>query len=104
MITSDTWYPSWASDGNLYSPWTDGKVRDLQSNSAGKDATTGIATLIGDDPMNLTIVNEALFNKIPLYPYESRYPCGSLVYDGIWYYRDLLPLRRSGNQKGKHNL
>ncbi|MHC4362571.1 MAG: hypothetical protein ACYSTZ_07075, partial [Planctomycetota bacterium] len=22
----DTWYPSWASDGNLYSPWTDGKT------------------------------------------------------------------------------
>ena len=21
----DTWYPCWASDGNLYSPWTDGK-------------------------------------------------------------------------------
>jgi len=21
---ADTWYPSWASDGNLYSPWTDG--------------------------------------------------------------------------------
>ena len=20
---ADTWYPSWASDGNLYSPWTD---------------------------------------------------------------------------------
>ena len=84
-ITSDTWYPSWASDGNLYSPWTDGKVRDLQSNSAGKDATTGIATLTGDDPMNLTIVNEAVYKSDP-YPYESRYPCGSLVYDGIWYY------------------
>ncbi|MGB2864937.1 MAG: hypothetical protein WBC05_16540, partial [Sedimentisphaerales bacterium] len=21
---ADTWYPSWASDDNLYSPWTDG--------------------------------------------------------------------------------
>jgi hypothetical protein len=21
---ADTWYPSWAADGNLYSPWTDG--------------------------------------------------------------------------------
>ena len=20
----DTWYPTWAEDGNLYSPWTDG--------------------------------------------------------------------------------
>ncbi len=23
---ADTWYPSWAADGNLYSPWTDGVV------------------------------------------------------------------------------
>ncbi len=23
---ADTWYPSWASDGNLYSPWTDGSA------------------------------------------------------------------------------
>lgn len=25
---ADTWYPSWASDGNLYSPWTDGSIGD----------------------------------------------------------------------------
>jgi hypothetical protein len=23
---ADTWYPSWAADGNLYSPWTDGPM------------------------------------------------------------------------------
>ena len=23
-MIGDTWYPSWAADGNLYSPWTDG--------------------------------------------------------------------------------
>ncbi len=23
---ADTWYPSWAADGNLYSPWTDGPL------------------------------------------------------------------------------
>ena len=23
---ADTWYPSWASDDNMYSPWTDGSV------------------------------------------------------------------------------
>ncbi len=22
--TADTWYPTWAEDGNLYSPYTDG--------------------------------------------------------------------------------
>jgi len=26
---ADTWYPSWAADGNLYSPWTDGEVNGI---------------------------------------------------------------------------
>src|ERR1035437_2116376 len=46
---ADTWYLSWGSDGNLYSPWTDGNVNGLESNSAGKNATTGFAKIIGDD-------------------------------------------------------
>jgi hypothetical protein len=25
---ADTWYPSWANDGNLYSPWPDGKEQE----------------------------------------------------------------------------
>jgi len=25
---ADTWYPSWASDGAMYSPWTDGRARN----------------------------------------------------------------------------
>ncbi len=32
----DTWYPSWAADGNLYSPWADGLVNGLRSRSEGK--------------------------------------------------------------------
>lgn len=24
--SADTWYPTWSSDGNLYTPWTDGSV------------------------------------------------------------------------------
>ncbi|MCX7872035.1 MAG: hypothetical protein N2487_01975, partial [Verrucomicrobiae bacterium] len=32
---ADTWYPCWASDDNLYSPWTDGSVNGLNSNSSG---------------------------------------------------------------------
>ena len=30
---ADTWYPSWAADGNLYSPWTDGQVHGEGSSS-----------------------------------------------------------------------
>jgi hypothetical protein len=31
----DTWYPCWASDGNLYSPWTDGTINGIKSWSSG---------------------------------------------------------------------
>ena len=33
----DTWYPSWASDGNLYSPWTDGKTDGIVSVSGREE-------------------------------------------------------------------
>ena len=82
---ADTWYPSWAADGNLYSPWTDGNVNGLGSNSSGENATTGHATILGDDPLKLVVTNQGVFKSSPR-PYEGRYPCGSLVYDGVWYY------------------
>ena len=82
---ADTWYPSWAADGNLYSPWTDGTVNGLTANSAGRQATTGYATILGDDPLKLQVVNHSVYPSDPA-PYGSRYPCGSLVYNGVWYY------------------
>jgi hypothetical protein len=94
---ADTWYPSWAADGNLYSPWTDGWAprldggRELSSSNGYKgdrtrrQATTGQAVMIGDDPVNLKIHSLGLTKGDP-YPYGGRYPCGSLVYNGVWYY------------------
>lgn len=82
---ADTWYPCWAADDNMYSPWTDGKVNGLGSNSGGSDATTGHATILGDNPLALVVTNQGVFRSSPR-PYEGRYPCGSLVYDGVWYY------------------
>ena len=82
---ADTWYPSWAADGNLYSPWTDGNVSGLGCSSAGENAATGHATILGDDPLDLTIIDPGTFPSSPR-PYEGRYPCGSLVHDGVWYY------------------
>ncbi len=82
---ADTWYPSWAADGNLYSPWTDGNVNGLGSGSAKKNATTGSAKIVGDDPMNLQVVDEGIYISHAS-PYRGRYPCGSLVFDGVWYY------------------
>lgn len=83
---ADTWYPSWASNGNLYSPWTDGSVNGLSSMSMmGANATTGQATIVGDDPLKLQVIDQSVFVSDPS-PYGGRYPCGSLVHNGVWYY------------------
>jgi len=82
---ADTWYPSWASDGNLYSPWTDGTVNGVNCGSWGENPSTGNARILGDDPMNLTVDSVATYPSSPK-PYAGRYPCGSLVYNGVWYY------------------
>ena len=83
--TADTWYPSWAADGNLYSPWTDGGVDQMRSSSGPKSWTTGHAKIVGDDPMNLKVIPLGL-HRAPATPYGGRYPCGSLVHNGVWYY------------------
>ena len=83
----DTFYPSWASDGNLYSPWTDGSTDEVKCKSyRGKDAHTGHAVMIGEDPLKLVIKNTSPPKGASALPYNGRYPCGSLIYDGIWYY------------------
>ncbi|MGM9700250.1 MAG: hypothetical protein ACI3YX_02340 [Prevotella sp.] len=106
---ADTWYPSWAADGNLYSPWTDGYLlkdsldhyyryrypdpehscyslnRTDQSGRRRKPSTAQ-AKIVGDDPMHLQVID--LGPEVEGDPalYGGRYPCGSLVYNGVWYY------------------
>jgi hypothetical protein len=99
---ADTWYPSWASDDALYSPWTDGyftppltfDVQNMECSSdsrnkvnaeRGGKSGTGQAKITGDDPLNLTLENLGIQYASPA-PYGGRYPCGSLVHDGVWYY------------------
>jgi len=98
---ADTWYPSWAADGKLYSPFTDGRVFATESNSDGytfapegclglfncrqRQSVTGQAVMVGDDPLNLAVTSLGTTPADP-YPYGGRYPCGSLVHRGIWYY------------------
>jgi hypothetical protein len=83
----DTWYPCWASDGNLYSPWTDGKTDGVDcSSDGGTAARTGHAVMLGDDPLKLTIRNTSPPKQASALPYKGRYPAGSLVYNGVWYY------------------
>ncbi|HYG34316.1 MAG TPA: hypothetical protein VEC99_06005, partial [Clostridia bacterium] len=54
-------------------------------NTKLRKATTGQAVMMGDDPLNLTIRSLGTVQADP-YPYGGRYPCGSLVYRGVWYY------------------
>ncbi|MGA2985514.1 MAG: hypothetical protein ABSG32_17010 [Terriglobia bacterium] len=93
---ADTWYPSWAANGNLYSPWTDGTVNNIKSSSFGAKATTGYATVIGDDPLHLKVTDVGVYPGNPA-PYEGRYPCGSLVYNGVWYYGTYCLLDSDGD-------
>jgi hypothetical protein len=87
----DTWYPSWADDDKLYSPWTDGSCWRLDgswenSNSGdGDHATTGQAVIEGNDPLSLKVFSLGI-NQASSLPYQGRYPCGSLFYKGVWYY------------------
>jgi len=82
---ADTWYPSWASDGNMYSGWTDGEIGEESVHSSGKNARTGNAKIEGDDPLNLTVTSLGSEAASPG-PYGGRYPSANLVHNGIWYY------------------
>lgn len=91
----DTWYPCWASDGNLYSPWTDGRTDGVRCSSGTRDGTmtqTAHGVMVGDDPLNLVIKNTSPPESAPVWQphYRGRYPCGSLVHDGVWYYGTYL--------------
>ena len=95
---ADTWYPSWAEDDRLYSPYTDGTCPRLDGSyelsisdgnapqGYGLERTsTGQAVIEGSEPLNLSIYSLGLIHASSL-PYHGRYPCGSLVYNGVWYY------------------
>lgn len=101
---ADTWYPSWASDDKLYSPYADGKVEGTgvfctwsgsnrffaplgkgDKDNPNYQTITGNVILSGNDPFHLNI--------LPLEPakhsnkmFHGTYPCGNLFYNGIWYY------------------
>lgn len=83
---ADTWYPSWASNGNMYSGWTDGEIGEESVHSSGRArARTGNAVIIGDDPPHLQVLSLGSYPG-SAEPYGGRYPCANLVHDGIWYY------------------
>ena len=89
----DTWYPSWAENDKMYSPWTDGSCwrldgsREISTSYAGngESALTGQAVIEGEDPLSLKVYSLGTC-MTSAQPYHGRYPCGSLVYNGVWYY------------------
>lgn len=96
---ADTWYPSWAGDGRMFSCFTDGTVNGLFSasidNFQGKPqaASTGSAIITGDDPFKLVVSEERIFRSRatpgglfkPTGFIKGRYPCANLYHDGVWY-------------------
>jgi len=82
---ADTWYPSWAQDGNMYSGWTDGEIGEESCHSSGPKARTGNARIVGDDPLHLAVTSLGSEPGSPL-PYGGRYPSANLVHNGVWYY------------------
>ncbi len=103
---ADTWYPSWGSDGPLYSNWADGYIPprgvyqpfDLEDARHGSWArqlddrmsTTAQARITGDDPRDLLIESVGEPVAGPAVPYSGRYPSANLVHDGVWYYGTYL--------------
>lgn len=104
FLYGDTWYPSWASNDTLYSPWTDGRTKRLDGNIEIANSgytekgipfdskyhnTTAQGVIIGDDPLTLKSYSTGLFTAAS-FPYQGRYPSGSLLYNGVWYYGTYL--------------
>ncbi len=89
----DTWYPSWASNDTMYSPWTDGKTKRLDGYTDWSQSwvdpvhiTTGQGVIVGSDPLSMVAYSIGLDKSSPAAPYNGRYPCGSLLHNGVWYY------------------
>lgn len=95
----DTWYPTWAANDTLYSPWTDGTTTRLdgyteKANSGYNERgvpvnmysnTTAQGVMVGDDPLTMRVYSTGTYNAAS-FPYQGRYPSGSLIHDGVWYY------------------
>ena len=81
---ADTWYPSWAKDGKLYSPFTDGNANKVSAWSIGERAVVGFTVMEAENPYNLKFGRTGIIAGDPE-PYGGRYPCANLFYDGVWY-------------------
>lgn len=124
---ADTWYPTWAEDGHLYSPWTDGYIVEGSPSTyqrfeeshpphacnsvfwLGRRPATAQARIEGDDPMHLRIVDLPPRIEGEPWPavgpgetakFHGRYPCGSLHHNGVWSYGTYLLDNKPGVDAG----
>ncbi len=74
--------------------WMDHNDSSQSGGEVGAERT-GHAVIEGDDPLNLKVYSLGISFASPN-PYHGRYPCGSLIYEGVWYYGTycLLKTRR----------
>ncbi len=87
----DTWMPTWAADGNMYSTWQDGVLTTAPFNGVGgffggtDPAQNGWAKIVGNDPQDLLVADAGMMAG-PRTPYAARFPGANFVYNGTWYY------------------
>jgi spore germination protein YaaH len=91
-IRADTWYPSWAENGDLYTPFEDGEIVVGETNTTVRAMASrnGWAILRGDDALSLEVVaasnapavnaSAEIFARC-----NQNYVYSSLVHDGVWY-------------------
>ena len=86
---ADTWYLTYASDGVMYSCYTDGSVNDEKAWSPKPRC----AKVTGYDPLALSVeaVGELIDHNGGGGKFSfGRYPCAQLIYNDIWYYGTYL--------------
>jgi hypothetical protein len=77
--SGDTYYPSWAADGNMYSCYADG--------DGVFSPNQGFVTIAGNDCRNLTLTSKGQISANgSWYPYSGLYPSANLFYNDVWYY------------------
>ncbi len=86
----DTWYPSWAENDTLYSPWTDGSTQRLDGYNDNSQSwvdpvhiTTAQGVITGDDPLTMKAYSIGIHKKSPAFPYHGSIPCW--LVDPQWY-------------------
>lgn len=88
---ADTFMPTWASDGSMYSPWQDGVLLTPPFEGMGgwhagdPTALNGWVKIVGDDPQDLLIPNAGELAG-PRGNWSGRYPAAIFAKDGVVYY------------------